>query len=153
MLFSFERPDRKDSENQFTPHNFQLSVEDARLAFSSFDLNNDGYIDFTEFMVVFYCLSDGTPEEILQKIFRVFDMNSDGKITLDEIRNIVHSMFDLLKHNNPIQATEEFIAKTAFIEMDGNNDGEVDSGEFVKAALEQKEFTKLLTVNIMSIFN
>ena len=104
-------------------------------------------------MLVYYCLTEGEPEEILKRIFRVFDVNSDGKITLDEVKNIVSSMFDLLKHNNPIEATDEFIAQTAFLEMDGNNDGAVDSDEFIKAALEQKEFTKLLTVNIMSIFN
>ena len=104
-------------------------------------------------MVVFYCMTDGTPEEILQRIFRVFDLNSDGSITIDEMRAIVHSMFGLLKHNNPTQATEEFIANSAFSEMDDNKDGLVNCEEFVKAALEQKEFTKLLTVNIMSIFN
>ena len=121
--------------------------------FRIYDENGDGYIDFKEFMLGFCCLTEGTPEEILSRIFRVFDMNSDGIITIQEMRSIVHSMFDLLKHNNPIQATEEFIAKTAFAEMDGNKDGKVSSEEFVKAALEQKEFTKLLTVNILSIFN
>lgn len=121
--------------------------------FRIYDENGDGYIDFKEFMVVFHCLTDGTPEEILKRIFRLFDMNSDGIITIDEMRSIVHSMFDLLKHNNPSQATEEFIANTAFSEMDGNKDGKVSSEEFAKAALEQKEFTKLLTVNILTIFN
>ena len=65
MLFSFERPDRKDSENQFTPHNFQLSVEDARLAFSSFDLNNDGYIDKEELAQAMEMIGfKMTPDEI-----------------------------------------------------------------------------------------
>ena len=48
-------------------------------------------------MVVLYCMTDGTPEEILKRIFRVFDLNSDGSITIDEMRAIVKSMFDLLR--------------------------------------------------------
>ena len=131
----------------------KASEDLANHVFRLYDENGDGYIDFVEFMVVFYCMTEGTPEEILQRIFRVFDLNSDGSITIDEMRAIVHSMFGLLKHNNPIQATEEFIANSAFSEMDDNKDGLVNCEEFVKAALEQKEFTKLLTVNIMSIFN
>jgi len=38
--------------------------------FRIYDSNNDGYIDFQEFMVIFYCMADGTPEEVLGKIFR-----------------------------------------------------------------------------------
>ena len=38
--------------------------------FRIYDSNNDGYIDFQEFMVIFYCMADGTPEEVLEKIFR-----------------------------------------------------------------------------------
>eukprot|EP00091_Calanus_sinicus_P025583 TRINITY_DN9824_c0_g2_i1.p1 TRINITY_DN9824_c0_g2~~TRINITY_DN9824_c0_g2_i1.p1 ORF type:complete len:146 (+),score=47.58 TRINITY_DN9824_c0_g2_i1:63-440(+) len=48
--------------------------------FRVYDTNNDGYIDFVEFMVIFYVMSEGTPEEILGNIFRVFDVNSDGTL-------------------------------------------------------------------------
>merc|ERR1712233_17996 len=35
--------------------------------FRIYDSNNDGYIDFVEFMLIFHIMSDGTPEEVLQK--------------------------------------------------------------------------------------
>ena len=50
-------------------------------AFRIYDSNNDGYVDFVAFMVVFFILSDGSPEEVLTKLFRLFDVNSDGTIT------------------------------------------------------------------------
>merc|ERR1711936_1342173 len=53
--------------------------------FRIYDSNNDGYIDFPEFMIVFYIMSDGTPEEVLGKIFRVFYVNSDNSITKKEL--------------------------------------------------------------------
>ena len=60
--------------------------------FRVYDANDDGYVDFVEFMVsipswkrkqwifsniqmIFYIMSDGSPEEVLAKIFRVFDVN------------------------------------------------------------------------------
>ena len=58
----------------------------------------DGHIDFREFMIVLYIMSNGSPgndkdaslmilmktspEENLKQIFRVFDINNDGTITL-----------------------------------------------------------------------
>merc|ERR1711935_461122 len=54
-----------------------------------YDANNDGYIDFMEFMIIFHIMSDGTPEEVLSKIFRLFDYNSDGTITAKEMKRLV----------------------------------------------------------------
>ena len=42
----------------------------------------DGHIDFREFMIVLYVMSNGSPEENLKQIFRVFDINNDGSISL-----------------------------------------------------------------------
>lgn len=63
------------------------------------------YIDFVEFMVIFYIMADGTAEEVenrltfssvlkyflkvLGKIFRVFDVNSDGNISNKEMKRLV----------------------------------------------------------------
>merc|ERR1739838_1091955 len=52
--------------------------------FRMYDSDKDGFIDFTEFMLVFHIMADGTPEEVLTKIFRVFDVNSDGTISTYE---------------------------------------------------------------------
>ena len=49
----------------------------------------DGHIDFKEFMIVLYVMSNGTPEENLRQIFRVFDINNDGRISVTELRRIV----------------------------------------------------------------
>ena len=34
--------------------------------FRIYDTNNDGYIDFVEFMVIFHIMSEGTSEEVLK---------------------------------------------------------------------------------------
>ena len=54
-----------------------------------YDTDGSGSIDFTEFMVVYHIMNEGTPEEVMSKIFRVFDLNGDGVITAVEMNKII----------------------------------------------------------------
>merc|ERR1719213_51457 len=117
---------KKDAE-KLEPHVFRI-----------YDTNGDGVIDFVEFMVVYYCLLEGSPEEVLKKLFRVFDVNSDGSITIKEMQRLVKDLYGLLKHSDPNQASKELIAKSAFSEMDQDNDGLLSADEFVRAVLGQE---------------
>merc|ERR1712186_307728 len=100
-----------------------------RHIFRMYDTNKDGHIDFREFMIVLYIMSNGTPEENLKQIFRVFDINNDGTITLKEL-----------------------LVKTAFNEMDENHDGKISQSEFVEACMAQKQFSTMLTLKIIDVF-
>ena len=71
-------------------------------AFRIYDLNNDGFVDFAEFMVVFFILAEGDPAEVLTKIFRLFDVNGDGSISRKELSRLVKDMYGLLKTDNPL---------------------------------------------------
>merc|ERR1712228_209723 len=102
--------------------------------FRIYDSNNDGYIDFTEFMLIFFIMSDGTPEEVLTKIFRVFDVNSDGTITQKEMTKLIKDMYGLLKSEDPNLAAKDLISKSAFAEMDKDQDGKVTTAEFIAAS-------------------
>ena len=121
---------------------------------SSVDLfpNNDGYIDFTEFMLIFFIMSDGSPEEVLKSIFRMFDVNSDGTITMKEMTKLIKDMYGLLKEEDPNLAARDLVAKSAFAEMDENQDGKVTDAEFIKACLGQEAFSKMLALKVIDIF-
>lgn len=51
-------------------------------------------------------MSDGTPQDVLGKIFRVFDVNSDGTITQKEMQRLVADLFGLIQiqHKDQNQA-------------------------------------------------
>merc|ERR1712098_218574 len=114
--------------------------------------NMDGYIDFIEFMLIFHIMSDGTPEEVLGKIFRVFDVNSDGTITKKEMTRLIKDMYGLIKTEDPEAKSQEVIAKTAFAEMDADGDGKITEREFVSACLSHDELSKMLALKIIDIF-
>jgi len=120
--------------------------------FRIYDSNNDGYIDFPEFMIIYFLMNEGSPQEVLSRIFRVFDVNGDGTISMKEMKRLIKDMYGMLKTDDPTLSTKDFIAKTAFAEMDENQDGKITSEEFIKACMEKDEFTKMLTLKIIDIF-
>jgi len=120
--------------------------------FRIYDANNDGFIDFTEFMVIFIVMSGGTPQDVLAKLFRIYDQNSDGSITLKEMKKLVKDMYGLLRKDNPRVAAEALIATTAHAEMDKNMDGKITMDEFTAACMGQDEITKMLTLKLLDIF-
>jgi len=120
--------------------------------FRIYDANNDGYIDFVEFMLIYHIMGDGTPTEVLSKIFRLFDYNSDGSITQKEMKRLIKDMYGLIKAEDPNAASEVMITKTAFAEMDQNQDGKVSEEEFITACTNQEEFSKMLAIHVIDIF-
>jgi len=123
-----------------------------RHIFRMYDSNKDGHIDFREFMIVLYIMSNGSPEENLKQIFRVFDINNDGTITLKELQKIVKDLFLLINETNADKASQEVLVKTAFHEMDENHDGAVSQSEFIEACMAQKKFSTMLTLKIIDVF-
>merc|ERR1712123_86161 len=120
--------------------------------FRIYDSNNDGYIDFSEFMLIFFIMSDGSPEEVLTKIFRVFDVNSDGNITQKEMTKLIKDMYGLLKSEDPDLAAKDLVSKSAFAEMDKDQDGKVTTAEFISACMGQDDLSKMLALKVIDIF-
>merc|ERR1712002_275276 len=120
--------------------------------FRIYDVNDDGYIDFVEFMIVFYITSDGPPEEVLKQIFRVFDVNSDGSINKKEMTRLVKDMYGLIKAEDPEAQSQDLIAKNAFAEMDKDADGKVTTAEFITACLSQEQISKMLALKVIDFF-
>ena len=65
-------------------------------SFKTYDMNGDGSIDFKEFLMVLYILSDDDPRKKLELIFKTFDFNQTGMVSAEEIKQIVKDFFKLL---------------------------------------------------------
>ena len=61
-------------------------------------------------------------------------------------------MYGLLKAEDPNVAANNMIAKSAFAEMDKDEDGKVSLEEFQSACLGREEFSKMLAVKVIDIF-
>merc|ERR1712020_313356 len=122
--------------------------------FRMYDSNGDGYVDFREFMIVLYIMSNGTPEENLKQIFWVFDINNDGTVSQKELNRIVKDLFHLFKKDeNTDKLNKDNLAEEAFKEMDANTDGKITQEEFIRACLDQESaLSTMLALKVIDVF-
>lgn len=88
------------------------------------DVNNDGSIDFPEFLTMMARkMKDSDSEAEIIEAFKVFDTNGDGKISAAELRHVLTSIGEKLSDYEVDKMIEE---------ADTNNDGEIDIKEFTQ---------------------
>ncbi|KAJ4811741.1 Calcium-dependent protein kinase [Rhynchospora pubera] len=84
------------------------------------DIDNSGTIDYGEFIAATLHLNKLDREEHLVAAFSYFDKDGSGYITIDELQAACR------EHNMPDAFLDDTIK-----EIDKNNDGQIDYGEFV----------------------
>eukprot|EP00092_Neocalanus_flemingeri_P015504 GFUD01016783.1.p1 GENE.GFUD01016783.1~~GFUD01016783.1.p1 ORF type:complete len:192 (-),score=46.50 GFUD01016783.1:49-624(-) len=116
--------------------------------FRSFDTDQNGVIDFKEFLLSIDINCSGTPEEKLSWAFRMYDMDGNGYIDILEMTKLVSSIYKmigtgqdhLLHDETPLER-----AQAIFQRMDVNDDGKVTKYEFTRSCLEDQNLLDLLT--------
>jgi len=120
--------------------------------FRIYDANNNGTIEFREFMIVLTIMTTGTPQENLEQIFRFFDPNNDGTISKEELYQVVKDLQSLSNNCQLPKAGDKSLAEKAFKEMDKDGDSKITKEEFVRACQNNEKITSLLTLKIIEIF-
>lgn len=145
MLMSEILPTIEDKMEKLGNHIFRV-----------YDLNNDGYIDFIELMVVYHVMTGDSFENVLGSIFRLFDENGDATISIKEMQRLIKDLYQLLVANqNPQKGLKSWdkIAMEVFKEMDKNEDKKISMEEFITACLADGGFAKLISDTVVNIFN
>ena len=83
------------------------------------DTNNDGHIDYDEFLTAASNRSKLINKDNLKAAFKVFDKNDDGKITVDEIQTafVRGNLTDLSSHGVVIN---DDLWKSMLADIDSN---------------------------------
>ena len=105
--------------------NSDTLVEDVKNIFSVLDMNNDGYIEYEEFVRAAVSKEKFMGENVLKFAFRFFDKDNSGKIDLKEIETVFKNSVNDKEH------MEEAFNKIIF-EVDKNRDGKISFEEFSK---------------------
>ena len=102
----------------------QTLKEDVDNIYSNLDMDNNGYIEYEEFVRAAVSKDQFMDENILRYAFRYFDKDGSGEITFDEIENVFkEGIADKTK-------VHESLSKI-ISEIDSNGDGVIDFKEFV----------------------
>ena len=97
----------------------QEAILRANAIFKEIDFNNDGSINFSEFLTVNIEKEKLLNEETLDKAFRMFDLDGNGYITIDE-----------LKKTMPLEITTKAGWRNLVSEVDKDGDYQISFNEF-----------------------
>ncbi len=99
------------------------AILDADEIMNKLDFNQNGSIDYSEFMIANLDKSKLLKEERLKEAFELFDVDKSGTITIDEIKKILGCNAEEIDEAEWKQIVEE---------VDENGDGEISFDEFQK---------------------
>ncbi|CAF1447979.1 unnamed protein product [Adineta steineri] len=106
----------------------------CKLAFDTFDQNDDGSIDFDEFLLAISATSHGDLDDRLSVAFDMYDISDDGFIDQKELAKMILAMYDLV--------ATEIISK-----LDVGGDKKLNKQEFIAGCKNDPVIRRLLAPN------
>ncbi|KAL4659431.1 guanylate cyclase activating protein 1-like [Arapaima gigas] len=111
--------------------------------FSTFDMNQDGYVDFMEYVAALSLVMRGQMEHKLRWYFKLYDVDGNGCIDRHELLNIIKAIRAIKGSESKDVSAEEFTNRV-FDKIDVNKDGELSLEEFVAGARDDQEFMEVM---------
>lgn len=140
-VFHENYPDGRMSQQQFVTENTAAHGGDSLLweyMFQQLDSDQDGYIDFREFITSMSVGTRGDVSDKLRWTFKFYDKNKNGYIEFEEMLELFQSIFKLVEaidiQNNvvPDQSLPLKRCQALFEKMDADKDNRLSIQEFIE---------------------
>uniref|UniRef100_A0A8C2SPR8 Recoverin n=1 Tax=Coturnix japonica TaxID=93934 RepID=A0A8C2SPR8_COTJA len=79
----------------------------ARHVFRSFDTNDDGTLDFREYIIALHLTSSGKTHLKLEWAFSLFDVDRNGEVSKSEVLEIITAIFKMIPEDERLQLPED----------------------------------------------
>ncbi|XP_016321959.1 visinin-like isoform X2 [Sinocyclocheilus anshuiensis] len=121
----------------------------AQHVFRSFDTNDDGTLDFKEYIIALHMTSTGKTERKLEWAFSLFDVDKNGYITKSEVAEICQAIFKLIpkdeQENLPAdENTPEKRADKLWSFFNKKDNERLAEGEFIQGILDNEDAIHLI---------
>ena len=119
--------------------------------FSAIDTNNDGYIDFLEYLMSIKFFQTDSPIEKADFVFRIIDKNGDHLVTKKELTRVLKCLEDYHKSLSNVHVTDVISdgpkpAADAIVgKLDEDKSGSIGVSEFVDGWLKDETIRDLFT--------
>ena len=119
--------------------------------FAVFDENDDGAINFSEFLTILSVLSTkALPAEKLEVSFKIYDMDKDGKIGRDELATMLRATMD--EHDLVLDDAQiESVIDATFSEVPESGGPALDMKQYSKLAMSHPMMLTHLTLNVSAL--
>ncbi|XP_069510572.1 recoverin [Ambystoma mexicanum] len=121
----------------------------AHHVFRSFDANNDGTLDFKEYIIALHMTSSGKTNQKLEWAFSLYDVDGNGNINKVEVLEIVTAIFKMISaeeqkelpddENTPEKRTEKI-----WVYFGKKDNEKISEGEFIQGIMKNKEILRLI---------
>ncbi|KAJ8245722.1 hypothetical protein GJAV_G00273790 [Gymnothorax javanicus] len=123
------------------------SAEYAEQIFRTLDNNEDGVVDFREYVTAISMLVEGSPVEKLRWSFKLYDKDKDGAITRAEMLEIMQAGYKMsvaaaIARPNPLTAEE--CTNRIFARLDKDKNAVITLDEFMEGALDDEWIREML---------
>lgn len=118
----------------------------SKYAFKTFDKDNSGFINFSEFVLAISASSNDDMVSNLRLAFKMYDINGDGTISRSELKKIIKALYTLrgitkfFGEDQPSKRVDMIFEK-----YDKSRDNKISENEFITACLNDHLINSLLT--------
>ncbi|KAL3984352.1 nuclear pore complex protein [Sarotherodon galilaeus] len=121
----------------------------AQHVFRSFDTNDDGTLDFKEYIIALHMTSTGKTTRKLEWAFSLFDVDKNGYITKSEVTEICTAIFKLIPKEEMAKLPEdentaEKRADKLWKYFDKGENDRIAEGEFIQGVLDNDDALRLI---------
>jgi Ca2+-binding EF-hand superfamily protein len=139
------KPVLTEEDIDFRTTNTNYSEEEITEWFREFILDcpdNNGSLDFCEFILATHCTANSSPEDKLHWVFQMQDKDSSGSITIGKMIQVFEILYENegLAQEIAVQRAEKIVGS-----LDSNNDGHITEAEIVAGCMEDEEMLKMLS--------
>ncbi|CAF1127216.1 unnamed protein product [Rotaria sp. Silwood1] len=124
----------------------------CNFVFKAFDLDNNNWIDFTEFLLAVDVSQHGNLEDKLKLAFGIYDQNKDGQINRKDMVRIIEAMYDLANEEDRVglKAPEKRV-ELIMQRLNKDKDDIILRHEFIQGCLRDELLRKILAPNTTNL--
>ncbi|XP_043942116.1 visinin-like [Protopterus annectens] len=121
----------------------------AQHVFRSFDTNDDGTLDFKEYIIALHLTSSGKTALKLEWAFSLFDVDRNGQINKQEVLEIVTAIFKMIppEEQKTLPEDENTPQKRAdklWNYFKKRENDKISEGEFIEGVLKSDDISRLI---------
>ncbi|NP_001087534.1 recoverin, gene 2 L homeolog [Xenopus laevis] len=121
----------------------------ARHVFRSFDTNEDGTLDFREYIIALHLTSSGKTSLKLEWAFSLFDVDKNGEISKVEVLEIITAIFKMIppeeqKKLPDDENTPQKRADKLWAYFKKTEEAKIAEGEFIQGVMMNDEIMRLI---------